>query len=297
MRCSVMNVDWRKIERENQGLAVRSARFLGEGWNSHAYLVNEELVFRFPKRPGHWEELEREIAFLAFAADKLPLATPRYAKVARDSPAAAWGYAAYRYLLGQAMNVNVLSPEKRDAAADSVASFLRALHGLQPSPEVASILPREDERLVAERYYARAERTVAPELPASEAKALRNLFQAHLGAPENFSFLPVVLHADLSRDHVLIHDSSVSGVIDFGDVNWGDPDYDFMYLFVNFGPAFGEKVARRYGHPQLEHLRTKLQYYRLVDLIDTILHGEGLALEGQQEAAWRRLRQLLQDRK
>jgi hypothetical protein len=71
------------IEFENRGLSVVSTRFLGEGWNSRAYLVNDELVFRFPKRPEHWEELEREIAFLAFAADDLPLAVPRYAQAIR----------------------------------------------------------------------------------------------------------------------------------------------------------------------------------------------------------------------
>src|SRR5262249_31853501 len=54
--------DWRIIELENQGLYILSALFLGEGWNSRAYLVNNELVYRFPKRPEHWEE--------QFAVDK-----------------------------------------------------------------------------------------------------------------------------------------------------------------------------------------------------------------------------------
>src|SRR5215468_8466478 len=112
--------DWRIIELENRGLSVQSAHFLGEGWNSRAYLVNNELVYRFPKRPGHWEELEREVKCLAFAADFLPLAVPRYAHVAPDSPAAAYGYAVYRYLQGHAMNVNALSLEKRAAAAEVI---------------------------------------------------------------------------------------------------------------------------------------------------------------------------------
>jgi aminoglycoside 2''-phosphotransferase len=73
-----MKVDWRRIELEYQGLSVRSAFLLGEGWNSRAYLVNNELVFRFPKRPDHWREIEREIVFLSFAASDLPLAVPRY---------------------------------------------------------------------------------------------------------------------------------------------------------------------------------------------------------------------------
>jgi aminoglycoside phosphotransferase (APT) family kinase protein len=105
-----MQPDWRKVEEENPGLSVRSACFIGEGWNARAYLVNDELVFRFPKRPEHWEELNRE--------------------------------------------------------------------------------------------------------------------------------MPAILHADLSRDHILVENDTVAGVIDFGDVNWGDSDYDFMYLSVDFGFVF-----------------------------------------------------------
>jgi len=73
-----------------------------------------------------------------------------------------------------------------------------------------------------------------------------------------------------------------------------DPDYDFMYLFLDFGQAFVKEVARRYGHPDLEQLGIKLRYFGLVDQIDTILYGEGQALEGQTDTAWRRLKQLLQ---
>jgi aminoglycoside 2''-phosphotransferase len=131
-----MEPDWRQIEHENRGLSVQSAHFLGEGWNSRAYLVNNELVFRFPKRPEHWKELEREVAFLAFAADLLPLAVPRYLHMAPNSPASAYGYSVYRYLHGHAMNVNALPRKKRAQAAESIGAFLRGLHGLHPSAEV-----------------------------------------------------------------------------------------------------------------------------------------------------------------
>lgn len=290
---SVVIADWRRIEEENPGLSVRSASLIGEGWTSRAYLVNEDLVFRFPKRADDWGELHREIAFLASAANALPLAVPRYVNVVPDSPAAACGYAVYRYLEGQAIDANVLTPERRAAAADAIATFLKALHIYQPSRDVGGLLPCENERDVAEEYLACAAREIAPELHASEARTLLKQFEWFLDTPENFSFRPVVLHADLSREHVLMANGAVAAVIDFGDVNWGDPDYDFMYLFVDFGLTFAEDVARRYGHANLAHLRPKLRYFALVDQIDTIINGESRALEGQKEMAWHRLRYLL----
>jgi aminoglycoside 2''-phosphotransferase len=288
-----MEPNWRQIERENRGLYVRSAHFLGEGWNSRAYLVNDELVFRFPKRPEHWQELEREVTFLAFAVDFLPLAVPRYLRLAPNSPSSEYGYAAYRYLRGHAMSLNILTREKRAEAAEAIGAFLRAPHDLQPSSEVGSLLPREDERLVAEEYFARTRHEILSKLRPIEANALVKQFELYLSAPENFLFQPVALHADLCRDHILTENGSVVAVIDFGDVNWGDPDYDFMYLFVDFGPAFAIEVARRYGHQDLDRLRNKLLYFGLVDQIGTILDGAGLALEGQEDLAWLRLTQLL----
>jgi aminoglycoside 2''-phosphotransferase len=288
-----MEPDWRQIEQENLGLSVRTFHFLGEGWNSLAYLVNDELVFRFSKRLEHWKELEREVTFLAFAADLLPLAVPRYMRLAPDSPASTHGYAVYRYLPGHAMKVNDLTQEKRAAAAEAIGAFLRALHSLQPGPEVMRLLPREDERMVAEEYFTRAEREIAPKLPPLDASALIKQFEIYLNAPENFLFQPAALHADLSRDHILVENDSVTAVIDFGDVNWGDPDYDFMYLFVDFGQAFAEEVAQRYGHRDLERLISKLLYFGLMDQIGTILDGKRLALKGQEDEAWLRLKQLL----
>ena len=65
------------------------------------FLVNGSLVFRFPKRPEVWPELEREIAFLTAAADLLPLTVPRYSRVVHTSDAAAHGYAVYAWFLGR----------------------------------------------------------------------------------------------------------------------------------------------------------------------------------------------------
>jgi hypothetical protein len=67
-----------------------------------------------------------------------------------------------------------------------------------------------------------------------------------------------------------------------------------MYLFIDCGEAFVRSVAQSYGHRNVEGLIVKLRYFALVDQIGTILHGTGLALDGQQQAAWMRLREFLQ---
>jgi aminoglycoside phosphotransferase (APT) family kinase protein len=191
------------------------------------------------------------------------------------------------------MTVDAMTPRKRSGAADRVAGFLRTLHGLQPGAEIASLLPREDARVVAEECLASAERQIVSKLEPEETRCLLRHFDRYLETPANFSFQPVVLHADLSRDHLLAENDEVLAVIDFGDVNWGDRDYDFHYLFLDFGEVFAMEVAQRYGHPDPEHLANKVRYFALADQIGTILGGHGRPLDGQVDAAWRRLRQLV----
>jgi hypothetical protein len=92
---------------------------------------------------------------------------------------------------------------------------------------------------------------------------------------------------------LLTHNDTVAAVLDFGDMNWGDRDYDFHYLFFDFGEPFAMEVARRYGHPDLEYLLSKVRYFALADEIGTILEGPGRPLEGQVDAAWGRVKRLL----
>jgi aminoglycoside 2''-phosphotransferase len=288
-----MTPNWNAIAAEYPGIFVRSAQFIGEGWCFCSYLINGELVFRFPKRREQWTELDREIKFLEFAADRLPLQVPRYEHAARTSEGAPFGYAVYRYVRGKAMTVPSLTVPQRADAAEALAEFLIALHNLLPDAELSSILPQEGARVVAEHYFSDATFKIAPQLSTAEAQTLRHHFESYLSAPDNFTFRPTVLHADFSAEHILVQDGRVTGVLDFGDVNWGDPDYDFMYLFVACGNPFLVQLAKRYGHTNLARLRQKVRYFGIVDQIGTILDAS-MALEGQVDEAWFRLKKLLE---
>ena len=118
---------------------------------------------------------------------------------------------------------------------------------------------------------------------------MRRQFVDYIENSGNFSFTPVVCHCDLGAEHILTVNQAVVGVIDFSDVSFGDPDYDFSPLFIDVGEEFTIEVAQRYGHLNLDQLKAKLRYFAVADFVDTIVHGEGQALEGQQELAWQRL--------
>jgi len=289
----MLPLNWTAIERETQ-IAVRSATPIGEGWTAVAYRVNDELVFKFPKRNKTWEELDREIAFLKYARPSLPLTVAEHLQRVRESDGAPHGYVVHRNIPGNAVEPRSLSPRARSAVARVLAGFLHALHEISPSA-LSSILPHEDEYRTVQQYQRDAEEHIAPHLSRAERRRLSDLIARHLRDPLNFAGQARMLHADLSADHVLLVDESVTGILDWGDVCFGDPDYDFGYLYDDFGEAFVREMAAHYGHEDPDRLVRKARYFSIADQIGTIVYGSGEALPGDVEESWRRLHALLAD--
>ena len=289
-----VELDWRDIAAEVPELAIRSKEFIGEGWTAAAYRVDDDFVFKFPKRRAEWDELDREIAFLARARRSLPLPVVEHLHQVRDSAGAPHGYAIYRFIPGSGVEPRTLSPSARAALAKMLAEFLRSLHDMNGEP-VKSMLRREDEYDLSRQYQHEAEEKIAPHLSGAERNCLRDCFTRHLDDPLNFPASPRILHADLSADHVLCVDGSVTGILDWGDVCLGDPDYDFAYLYEDFGEAFVRDMALHYGHADPDRLVRKTRYFSVVDQIGTIVHGGERALPGDEAESWVRLRALLRD--
>ena len=57
----------------------------------------------------------------------------------------------------------------------------------------------------------------------------------------HFAFEPVLVHADLWQDHILLkmQEQQVSGIIEFGDVGIGDPALD---VWPSLLPYYGGQV-------------------------------------------------------
>ena len=82
-------------------------------------LVDDEWVFRFPRRSGVEEALEVEIALLPTLAAALPVDVPSFEYISRDPL-----FVGYRLIRGEPLV---------DEDADGVRAVLDALHALDPT--------------------------------------------------------------------------------------------------------------------------------------------------------------------
>ena len=173
-------------------------------------IVDDEWVFRFPRRSGVEEALEVEIALLPALAAALPVAVPSFEYVSR-SPL----FVGYRVIRGEPLV---------DEDAGGVRAVLEALHALDPT---GLPLAQTDWVDAYRRQCAEFERLVFPLLDGDTRRRAQRLFDE---VETLVDFEPVLLHADLGPDHLLVRDGRLSGVIDWGDARVGDPALDYAWL-------------------------------------------------------------------
>ena len=180
------------------------------GYDFEVAIVDDDWVFRFPRRAAVAQALELELVLLPAIAPALPVDVPSFEHVSHDPL-----FVGYRLIRGEPLV---------DEDADGVRAFLEALHTFD-----ASGLPlgRPDWVEAYRDQCAEFERLVLPLLDRDLRAQAKRLF----GDAETLvGFEPTLLHADLGPAHLLVRDGRLAGVIDWADARLGDPALDYAWL-------------------------------------------------------------------
>jgi aminoglycoside phosphotransferase (APT) family kinase protein len=200
----------RRLIADALGHPPRAIVEIDEGYDFEVAIVDDEWVFRFPRRSGVERPLQVEIELLPAIAHALPVDVPSFEHVSVDPL-----FVGYRLIRGTRLV---------DEDADGVRAFLEALHAFDPSG-----LPLEHRDWV-EAYRdqcAEFERLVLPLIDKDRRTEAMRLF----GEVETLvDFKSALLHADLGPAHLRVRDGRLAGVIDWGDARLGDPALDYAWL-------------------------------------------------------------------
>ncbi|MFC5181225.1 phosphotransferase [Actinomadura harenae] len=198
------------------------------GWDSRATL-EDGWVVRVPRRPDVHPRLLAEIRLMPWLAPRLPLAVP-VPELASSDPL----IVRHRLVPG----VPLESPDAGHGHA--LGLFLRALHDTDVHDATAHGL-RDTRDEFADDLALFRDR-VLPLLPDSARADGASLLDAL-----DTGIADIVVHGDLGPEHVLVSDGRLSGVIDFGDAQAGDPALDLSWTLHGTPPAFAEALATAYG--------------------------------------------------
>jgi len=219
----------------------------GSGWDNTAYLVDGELVFRFPRRQIAVRLMECETRVLPRLAGRLPIPIPNPEWAGEPTEAFPWPFSGYRRLVGRTVDSVDLQDAERRAMAAPLGAFLRALHDVSTE---GLELPRDEFRRTdfGQRISMLRERLGGLEDAGliTDRRPWLRLFEVEdFPAPAERA---VPVHGDLYERHLLMDDAHrVCGVIDWGDVHAGDPGVDLSLLYRFFPAAARDDFLRAYG--------------------------------------------------
>ncbi len=225
---------------------IESLRLLSEGWDRSVWLVNERLVFAFPRRAAVVEPIEREIALLPRLAPLLPLPITLPTVVGSPSEAYPWPFFGAAFLPGREL-CDVDPAMSRTQIGVDAARFLGRLHCPEVAAKIdAAKLPADPtgradmaRRVEMTRgYLTRVEMTQ----PAKAARILADAERlSQLREPET------IVHGDLHFRHLLVDKGKLSGIIDWVDLCRADPCVDLQLVWSVLPPADRGAFLDAYG--------------------------------------------------
>jgi aminoglycoside 2''-phosphotransferase len=254
---------------------------LGRGADSAAYLLGGESVLRFPVTANAQRTLRRELALLEDLAPALPLPIPVFEHVGRRDGRLV--FVGYRALRGEPLTHERLSALPADAQQNVLASFAAFLKALHAYPVSAARRAGVTDQLTSGAYHPAQRdlpRQLAGLLTAVEVAHLDALFARFERTYQPSTAPCALLHADLKPDHVLYDAASgqLTGVLDWGDVSLGDPDFDLAVTGIFFGPEFLARLLPHLPDRDPDAVRDKAHFYTtlrwLQDIRYDLDHGD-----------------------
>ena len=257
---------------------VKSISFVGEGMDSKAFIVNEEFIFRFPKLEEVVSQLKAEISLLPKLRPHVRLEIPNFEYVGRQQENG-FPFVGYKKIHGVGLEKELMRKLDSDLQANlikEIADFIQQVHSFPVDVAKNLGVRVADFRKNYTSDLENMRKDVYHLLDQNVINYVEKLLKDYLSDEKYFDYTPVLLHADFSPDHIIYNENKkvIAGVIDFGDIEIGDPDYDLMYLYEDYwGEDYIRRLLKYYPHNNPERLMKKLDFFSRCDTIHGVLIG------------------------
>lgn len=237
------------IQAQFPDLNAETIRLLGAGWDNTAFILNEAFIFRFPRREISLALLEIESAVLPIIAPRLPLPIPLPEWRGVPDAHFPWPFLGYCMLQGDTACYLQLSEPQRADLAEGIAHFLKALHAI-PLKLLPSTLLKNNQHDMDGQVLTQKIRTNVKELASLGLLENEAQLETTLAGLQNFRkpLDSVIVHGDFHIRHLLVDKSKkLCGVIDWGDVQLGDPARDLSIAHSFLPHVAHNRFIKAYG--------------------------------------------------
>ena len=192
------------------------------GTDHDIYRLGDDLAARLPRIEWATKQAEKEAEWLPKIAPHLPLAIPVQLAMGRPAEGYPFQWSVYEWLPGENANGTI---DDLDRAAVDLAAFVKALRrvdatGAHPRPTGSRGAPLAE-------LDEHVRRSIAELGDRIDGRAALRSWEESLHA-SGWDGEEVWVHGDLLPGNLLVVAGRLSGVIDFGCLNVGDPACDLQ---------------------------------------------------------------------
>ncbi len=266
--------DISQIIEEKFNLKVAQIKFIGEGYDSRVYLVNNNFIFKFAKHDDSRASYQREKKILDFLQKNFasPIQIPQIAYFSAE------GILGYREIKGSFLTKEIyskMSSHQQKKLIEDISAFLTNLHELDTS-SINEFIQDAQESFTSDLDLLKE--NIFPILAKKEQSYIEDFINHIINEKELFNVPMCLCHNDLSANHILLDDElNLTGIIDFGDAIVSQDFCDFTYLLEDseeeIGSSFGESILNQCHY---KNIPKALEYAKLIDAyypIETIVCG------------------------
>jgi aminoglycoside phosphotransferase (APT) family kinase protein len=200
------------------------------GWDNRTFRLGDALAVRLPSAECYAEQIEKEQSWLPWLAPQLPLATPTPLALGEPGAGYPWHWSIHRWIEGEI--VSSASSVDLGALARDLANFLARLQSLDatngPAPG-AHNFHRGGALAIYDEQTRRAIAALTREIDAARGARVWDEALA-----TSWDRAPVWTHGDVAAGNLLLRDSRLHAVIDFGCCAVGDPACDLVAAWTIF---------------------------------------------------------------
>ena len=269
-------MDIKNVIENYCNIEITTLTLLGEGYDSKAYLVNGEYIFKVKYSTNKKKGYEKEKAIYDFLnknlATDIKIPNIEYSHISDEI-----SILGYKQIKGKFLTPELYKtflPEEKELLKQDIAKFLKQMHNLDCSE--ISRYKIDNKQNVLEEYQL-LRNTIYDSLSDIEKQYIENFMQ-RLNSTTIFDGKKCLCHNDFSSNHLLLDENNrFCGVIDFGDSGIIDEYCDFIYLLEDseeeIGTKFGEDILRLYGNIDIEKAKEYQDVVEQYYPIETIVYG------------------------
>lgn len=245
------------------------------GQNNDVLIVNQSLIFRFPKYREGIISLKEETLLLESIRNLSAIAIPDPTYQSFEQMEVGQVFMGYKRIEGMPLWKEDFTKIKDKKLVRKLASqlvhFLVQLHSV-PKEQIPGILCEQTKHTYKEVWELgkKIETKLYPFMSKDARKKTSELFESFLSNKSCFECK--LIHGDFGTSNILwLPGQGISGVIDFGGSGLGDPAYDLAGLLASYGETFFKMCLDMY--PDGIGLSERARFYQSTFALQEALHG------------------------